>query len=131
MKKIIVLLVLVFSLHASADYEITWSSIDGGGGMSSGGSYTLVGSIGQADAGAMAGSDYELAGGFWVGGVHCFVDFSHFAQFAMYWLDAPCDAGNNWCEGADLDLSTDVGINDISELAYWWLDYCPVDWPLK
>ena len=105
----------------------------GGGGRSTGGDFALVGTIGQPDAGEMAGGDYNLSGGFWPGGPQalllCFVNFEHFAQFAMYWLDAPCDEGNNWCEGADLNWSTDVGLSDVGELAYWWLAECPVDWP--
>ena len=46
-------------------YDLSWSSIDGGGGMSSDGRYTLSGSIGQPDAGALTGSGYTLTGGFW------------------------------------------------------------------
>ena len=49
----------------STGYDLSWSSIDGGGGMSSDGSYTLNGSIGQPDAGALSGSGYTLNGGFW------------------------------------------------------------------
>ncbi len=131
MKKIIVLLALVLSLHASAGYEITWSSIDGGGGISTGGDDSLVGTIAQPDAGQMDGDVYELSSGYWVGGVYCFVDFAQFAQFANYWLNAPCDAGNNFCNGSDLDYSSAVEINDIGEMAYYWLDYCPTDWPWK
>ncbi len=68
MKKIIVLLVLILSLPAPVDYEISWSTIDGGGGRSSGGQYELVGTIGQPDAAYSAGGNYELLGGFWPGG---------------------------------------------------------------
>jgi hypothetical protein len=47
-------------------YELTWSTIDGGGAtFSVGGSYELGGTIGQPDAGAMGGGAYTLAGGFW------------------------------------------------------------------
>lgn len=47
-------------------YDLGWNTIDGGGGMSStGGSYTLRGTIGQSDAGRLAGGAYTLAGGFW------------------------------------------------------------------
>ena len=132
MKKIIVLLVLTLSLPALADYEITWSTIDGGGGQSSGGPYTLTGTIGQPDAGEMSGGDYQLSGGFWPAEMAlCFVDFEHFARFAMYWLDAPCGPSDNWCHGADLDGSFDVGLSDLDELAYWWLAECPTDWPWR
>jgi hypothetical protein len=49
-------------------YDLTWNTIDGGGGASAGGGYILGGSIGQPDAGpAMNGSGYSLAGGFWAG----------------------------------------------------------------
>ena len=51
----------------AAPYEITFFSIDGGGGTSSGGSYTLSGTIGQPDAGAMSGGSFILEGGFWGG----------------------------------------------------------------
>ncbi len=131
MKKIIVLLVLILSLSVTADYKITWSTIDGGGGRSTGGDFALVGTIGQPGAGEMGGGDYKLSGGFWPAGpvLSCFVNFEHFARFAMYWLDSPCDAGNDWCRGADLDGSTDVGFSDVDELAYWWLAECPTDWP--
>ena len=46
------------------DYSIDWYSIDGGGGTSSGGGYTLTGTIGQSDAGKLTGGDFELVGGF-------------------------------------------------------------------
>ena len=118
---------------SGGDYEISWSSIDGGGGRSTGGDFALVGTIGQADAGEIVGGDYALSGGFWTGGpstlLQCFVNFEHFAAFALYWLDIDCDAGNDWCFGSDLDWSTEVDIYDVGELAYWWLDTCPVDWP--
>ena len=122
---------VTLTMSAFADYEISWNTIDGGGGRSTGGDFALVGTIGQPDAGEMEGGDYELSGGFWPRGpiLLCFVNFEHFAQFAMYWLDAPCDDGNNFCEGADLDGSTDVGLSDVCELAYWWLAACPADWP--
>jgi len=114
------------------DYEISRSTIDGGGGRSSGGDYALVGTIGQPDAGEMAGGDYELSGGFWPRGpilALCFVNFEHFAEFALYWLDAPCNEGNNWCQGADLDYYGDVDLEDVKVLADYWLSECPPDWP--
>lgn len=55
-------------LSLSSAYDLTWHTIDGGGGTSTGGSYELAGTIGQPDAGTMTGGDYELAGGFWTGG---------------------------------------------------------------
>jgi hypothetical protein len=113
------------------DYEISWSTIDGGGARSAGGDYAVVGTIGQPDAGEMSGGDYELSGGFWHRGpiLSCFVNFEHFAELSLRWLDSPCNEGNNFCEGADLDFSFDVGLGDVRELAYWWLAECPQNWP--
>lgn len=50
-------------------YSIPWSTIDGGGAINStGGSFTLSGTIGQPDAGsAMTGGSFSLTGGFWAG----------------------------------------------------------------
>ena len=47
-------------------YDLTWSTIDGGGGSSTSGNYTLDGAIGQADAGNLSGGVYTLNGGFWI-----------------------------------------------------------------
>ena len=55
-----------FCLSAQT-YNIDWYTIDGGGGTSSGGGYTLSGTIGQPDAGMLAGGSYTLAGGLWGG----------------------------------------------------------------
>jgi hypothetical protein len=48
-------------------YDLTWNTVDGGGAtFSTGGGYSLGGTIGQSDAGALAGGSYSLNGGFWV-----------------------------------------------------------------
>src|SRR5690349_24067725 len=52
---------------AAQNYSIDWFTIDGGGGTSSGGQYTLSGTIGQPDAGTLSGGNYTLDGGFWGG----------------------------------------------------------------
>ena len=46
-------------------YSVDWYSIDGGGGTSTGGVYSVTGTIGQPDAGHMTGGNYSLDGGFW------------------------------------------------------------------
>lgn len=52
--------------QSGGGYDLTWSTIDGGGGMlSTGGNYTLSGTIGQPDAGLHSGGSYTLRGGFW------------------------------------------------------------------
>src|ERR1035437_5333996 len=53
------------TLHAQS-YSIDWFKIAGGGGTSTGGVYSVSGTIGQHDAGnAMTGGSYSLTGGFW------------------------------------------------------------------
>lgn len=74
MKRAIVVGVLLLALLAIATtalaqtgggFGLSWSSVDGGGGTSVGGKFTLAGTIGQADAGnALAGGDFILLGGF-------------------------------------------------------------------
>ena len=59
------LLTSVFCLQAWGQYSIDWSTIDGGGGTSTGGVFSVSGTIGQPDAGAMSGGNYTLEGGFW------------------------------------------------------------------
>lgn len=51
-------------LHAQP-FSLDWHTIDGGGGTSTGGVFTVSGTIGQPDAGAMSGGPFTLQGGFW------------------------------------------------------------------
>src|SRR5687767_16006175 len=47
------------------NYSIDWFTVDGGGGTSTGGVYSVSGTIGQPDAGVLTGGSYSLIGGFW------------------------------------------------------------------
>lgn len=58
------LLLGVGSLRAQS-FSIDSFTIAGGGGTSSGGVFSVSGTIGQPDAGAMSGGNYSLVGGFW------------------------------------------------------------------
>jgi hypothetical protein len=60
-----ILLTFAFCLRALGQYSIDWSTVDGGGGTSTGGVYAVTGTIGQPDAGAISGGDFTLHGGFW------------------------------------------------------------------
>ena len=46
-------------------FDLGWATVDGGGGTSTGGAYTLQGTIGQPDAAALLGGSYTVQGGFW------------------------------------------------------------------
>lgn len=60
------LLAVGFCLPATAQYSIDWFKVAGGGGASTGGAYSVSGTIGQHDAdGPMTGGSYSLTGGFW------------------------------------------------------------------
>ncbi len=50
---------------AGGDFDVSWYTVDGGGGTSSGGDFVLRGTIGQPDAGDLSGGDFTLRGGFW------------------------------------------------------------------
>ncbi len=54
------------STALSTGYDLSWYTIDGGGAtFSTGGGYSLGGTIGQPDAGSLSGGSYQLTGGFW------------------------------------------------------------------
>src|SRR5215831_8672232 len=59
------LLILIATSASAQSYSIDWYTIDGGGGTSTGGVYSVSGTIGQPDAGHMSGGNYTLDGGFW------------------------------------------------------------------
>jgi len=59
--------VLVFGQSSGGDFELTKSTIDSGGRTSTGGNFSLTGTIGQPDANPQMSSEGEflLTGGFW------------------------------------------------------------------
>jgi len=70
---VILLLSGIVMGQSGGGYDLSWSTIDGGGyTFSTGGGYTLGSTIGQPDAGAMSGGGYTLGGGFW-GGIEYFL----------------------------------------------------------
>ena len=75
MKKIVIFSVSILCMSSSAllqgqsggDFEIERSTAsEAGGGLSAGGDFELNGTIGQADAGELSGSNFTLTGGFWI-----------------------------------------------------------------
>ena len=71
---LLLLLIVALALATSAawaqsgdGYDLSWWTVDGGGGRSTGGGYTLEGTVGQPDAATWSGGGYTLAGGFWGG----------------------------------------------------------------
>lgn len=91
--------------------DLSWHSVDGGGRISTGGTLTLAGVIGQPDAGTLSGGTFELQGGL----------LSAFESIIV----APCPA--------DTDGDLLVGIADfLAVLGNWGIcptppESCPED----
>lgn len=115
------------------NFDLSWHTIDGGGGSSTGGGFELAGTIGQHDAGpVMTGGKFALLGGFWPGvgsapGRPCpgdingdgTVGVSDLLILLAFWGPCPPEL----CLG-DLDGDDDVGVSDLLILlANWGL--CP------
>lgn len=113
--------------QSGGDYDLSWITIDGGGGVSSGGQYIVRGTIGQPDAGVMSGGDYKLAGGFWFSVPVCAVDFYQYARFAKYWLET----GSNLPADLYQDEYDSVDYLDLAAFVDGWLHNCPYGWPLR
>ena len=64
--RLVVLGMLAWVVPATqAQFTIAWYTIDSGGGSSAGGTFSLIGTIGQPDAGTAAGGTFRCLGGFW------------------------------------------------------------------
>jgi hypothetical protein len=105
-------------------FAINWYTIDGGGGTSTGGTFSLSGTIGQADAGGpMTGGTFSLTGGFWVGGstgatcndIDVNNDGSSFDPqdidaFLSVFSEGPCIPDTQVCD--DIDFNNDGSLFD-------------------
>jgi len=63
---IVLLILAIFSvvLAQSGHFDLSWHSVDGGGGISNGGDFAIYSSIGQTDTDTMSGGAFTLDGGF-------------------------------------------------------------------
>lgn len=96
------------SVAQGGDYDLPWWTADGGGGRSVGGSYILLGAVGQPEVGTtLSGGGFALAGGYWAGGrywagapgetaVYLPLTVRNYTNYA-----ASCDASNRYCEDYD------------------------------
>ncbi|QOJ01517.1 MAG: hypothetical protein HRU70_13900 [Phycisphaeraceae bacterium] len=106
---------------AAQPFEITWHTIDGGGGRSTGGTFAVTGTIGQWDAGTVTGGVFEIRGGFWdlPGEPTCpadfngdgFVDFFDFQDFVDCFEGVFCPPGKD----ADFNLDGFVDFFDFQD----------------
>jgi hypothetical protein len=105
-------------------FAIDWYTIDGGGGTSAGGAFSLSGTIGQADAGGpMTGGTFSLTGGFWVGGTTgptcndidinndgSLFDPTDIDAYLSVFSEGPCIPGTQVCD--DIDFNNDGSLFD-------------------
>ena len=76
--------VTVALAQSGGGYNLSWSSVDGGGyTFSSGGAYILGGTIGQPDAGLLSGGNYTLGGGFWGGGAAAAIEYEIYLPLVL------------------------------------------------
>ena len=108
----------------AAEFDLSWHSIDSGGVMRSiGGAFELSGTIGQPDAGVLAGGGFELNGGFWFelppgdcdeDGVVNLMDHEFFTQC----LGGPAGGVLTDCECFDVDRSGQVDLRDFAMITH-------------
>lgn len=104
-------------------FEITWFSVDGGGGTSQGGPFEMSGTVGQPDAGRMLSGGFELTGGLWAGsadgpiagdcdddGDITLADYACFAECAL----GPNEPVPSDCDVFDYDFDADVDLADFA-----------------
>ena len=67
--------------------DMSWWTVDSGGGVSSGGSFSLEGTIGQPESGVSSHCGYVLSGGHWSGTEdfeHLFCDGFESGDFSFW-----------------------------------------------
>jgi hypothetical protein len=125
---------LAAALPAAAQpFDLSWHTFDGGGGMfSTGGSFSLGGTIGQPDAGVMTGGTFTLTGGFWAGaiaGTSCIGDANgdgqvNLTDLATLLIHFGSPSGQTFEDG-DFDGDGDVDLVDLSNLLIVFGTSCP------
>jgi hypothetical protein len=122
----------VAQLTAPAGFDLSWNTVDGGGGSSTGGAFSISGTIGQPDADdVLTGVDFELVGGFWPGSVEpvalCPADIA--GDDGLINIDDLLLVINFWGQGAgapgDANHSGSVDIDDLLFIINAW-GACPL-----
>lgn len=113
-------LLVLSAFAAGQDLVMSRWTIDGGGVMhSAGGEYEVSGTIGQPDAGSLAGGQFELSGGFWFAltptdcnedGAANLLDHQSFEQC----LSGPAGGVPAGCACFDVDASGTIDLRDFA-----------------
>ena len=115
---------------SGGSFEITWYTIDAGGtNNASGGNFSLSGTIGQPDAGAvMTGGQFSLAGGFWPGvsnGPACPADLTGDGNLNFFDVSAFLTAYNAMDPVADFNNDGNFNFFDVSAFLTAYNAGCP------
>ena len=110
----------VLCLPTLAQFAIPWYTVDGGGGTSTGGVYSVSGTLGQPDAGGpMTNGQYSVTGGFWAlpqavqtEGAPTLTIAKGAPGFAV--LSWPSTTGTNWVLQERLNLTSGIWSNSSS-----------------
>ena len=102
--------------------DLIWNTIDGGGAtFSTGGGFSLGGTIGQPDAGsALSGGSFSLIGGFWPVERVCYCpgdlnsDGAKNGLDVQQFLNCVVASGAGNCTCADMDGIGGVSLSDVS-----------------
>ena len=118
-----------YAAGAGDEFDLSWHTIDGGGGTSTGDGFILRGTIGQSDAGTLSGGGFELRGGFrqafGVGCGDCPTDVDGSGDTGAFDLAnllgawGTCNPGDP-CECLDADSDGLIGAFDLAVLLGAW-----------
>lgn len=118
-------LLLAGTARGLPSYDLTWNTVDGGGATySSGGAFSMGGTIGQPDAGpipsGMSGGVFAVIGGFWPVDLVCYCpgdlngDGKKDGRDVQQFLNCVLSSGAGNCTCADIDGAGGVTLADVS-----------------
>ncbi len=124
--QLILVLAVALAVPLLASYDLSWYTVDGGGGTSTGGDFELSGTVGQHDASTtMTGGSFELTGGFWtVAGSTpnpCPFDLDDNGavgpgDVGLVKNNFGCDVNQPNCAALDFDSNGAVGPGDVGQV---------------
>ena len=121
--KIILTIICIAASNSLADsYQITSNTFTQSA-TSSGGSFSVTGTIAPAASGTSTDSNYYINSGYIPANIGCKVNMTDIIILAEAWLTNDLSA--------DINHSGLVDIHDFASIASWWYLTCPIDWPIK
>jgi hypothetical protein len=99
-------LLLLAAAGDAGTLTIPWHTVDAGGGLSTSldGRFTVIGTVGQPDAGTLTGASFELFGGFWFpqAACDCYLAIQHIGSSVVVTWPATF-------RGCALETATELG----------------------